>query len=182
MSQPRLVTPKGPSYLHGWSPDGRHLVYTALREGPGLDIHRIAVEGGAEQRLTDSPGLDDGPEYTPDGRHIVFNSTRAGRMQVWRMRADGGVQEALVADAFDNWFPHVAPDGRRIVFLSYLVGEVEPSDHPPARRVYLRLMNAGGGPARVVAYVYGGQGTLNVASWSPDGRQLAFVSNSLPLE
>ncbi len=86
--QPRLVTPTGPSYLHGWSPDGKFLVYCAQRNGQ-YDIYRIPVAGGAEVQLTNTPGLDDGPEYTPDGKYIYFNSVRSGRMQIWRMQPDG---------------------------------------------------------------------------------------------
>lgn len=177
--QPRLVTPLGPSYLHGWSPDGKHLVYTALRNGD-YDIYRIAVEGGPETQLTNSPGLDDGPEYTPDGRYIYFNSVRSGSMQLWRMKADGSNQEQLTDDECNNWFPHISPDGASLIFISYLPGEVAPGDHPAAKRVYLRLMPLDGGAPRVLAYLYGGQGTINVPSWSPDGRQVAFVSNSVP--
>lgn len=177
--QPARVTPHGPSYLHGWSPDGNYLVYTGLRDGD-YDIYRIAVGGGAETRLTTAPGLDDGPEYTPDGAYIYFNSVRSGLMQIWRMRPDGSNQEQLTDDEYNNWFPHISPDGRRVIFLSYLVGEVAPSDHPPAKRVYLRLIPLDGGEPQVVAYLYGGQGTINVPSWSPDGRYVAFVSNTVP--
>ena len=176
---PKRITPTGHSFLHGWSPDGRFLVYTGLRDGD-FDIYRIAVDGGEETRLTTAPGLDDGPEYTPDGAFIYFNSVRSGTMQIWRMRADGSDQEQITDDGYNNWFPHISPDGRWIVFLTY-DDPVAPSDHPAAKRVYLRLMPAGGGAPRVLASVYGGQGTINVPSWSPDSRRIAFVSNTVVL-
>ncbi len=177
--QPKQITPTGPSYLHGWSADDRYLVYTALRGGD-YDIYRIPATGGEEERLTTAPGLDDGPEYTPDGRYIYFNSVRGGSMQIWRMKPDGSEQEQLTDDDCNNWFPHISPDGRQIIFVSYLPGEVTPSDHPAARRVYLRTMPLDGDAPKVVAYLYGGQGTMNVPSWSPDGKRVAFVSNTVP--
>jgi regulation of enolase protein 1 (concanavalin A-like superfamily) len=174
---PKRITPLVPSYLHGWSPDGKVLVYTGGRNGE-YDVYAIPADGGgAERRLTSWKGLDDGPEYTPDGRFIYFNSTRSGTMQIWRMKPDGSDPEAVTSDAFNNWFPHVSPDGRSIAFLSF-GKEVDPSDHPYYKQVYIRLMPIEGGAPRVVAYVYGGQGTLNVPSWSPDGTMLAFVSNT----
>ena len=179
--QPRLVTPLGPSYLHGWSPDGKFLVYCAERNGQ-YDVYRIPVAGGAEQQLTNTPGLDDGPEYTPDGKYIYFNSVRSGSMQIWRMRPDGSHPEQITDDEYNNWFAHVSPDGKWIAFVSYLPGQVEPGEHPPARRVYLRLLPVDGGVPKVIAYLYGGQGTMNVPSWSPDGSQLAFVSNTVPFQ
>lgn len=176
--EPKLVTPFGPSYLHGWSPDGQFLVYTGQRNGQ-FDIYRIPVTGGLEVQLTDTLGLDDGPEYTPDGRYIYFNSVRSGSMQIWRMRPDGSHPEQMTDDEYNNWFPHISPDGKWVVFISYLVGEADPGDHPPAKRVYLRLIPLDGGTPKVLAYLYGGQGTMNVPAWSPDGTQLAFVSNTI---
>jgi TolB protein len=173
---PRRVTKLGPSYLHGWSPDGKFLVYTGQRGGE-FDIYRIPVDGGDETRLTTTPGLDDGPEYSPDGKDIYFNSVRSGTMQIWRMRADGSAQQQITSDSYNNWFPHVSPDGRWIVFLSF-TQDVAPDDHPFYKQVYLRLMPTTGGSPRVIGYVYGGQGTINVPSWSPDSRRVAFVSNT----
>jgi Tol biopolymer transport system component len=179
---PVRVTPKSPSFLHGWSPDAQWLVYTGGRileagQSEKWDIYKIRSSGGEEVRLTSSPGLNDGPEFTPDGKYIYFNSTRSGLMQIWRMRADGSEQERVTYDEFNNWFPHISPDGKWIVFLSY-GQDVAPAEHPYYRHVYVRLMPITGGPAKVIAYVYGGQGTINVPSWSPDSRRIAFVSNT----
>src|SRR5262249_13728596 len=106
---PRLVTSLGPSYWHGWSPDGSRLVDCAERDSE-FDIYSIGVQGGQELRLTTSPGLDDGPDYAPDGNWIYFNSERSGTMQIWRMHADGTQQEQFTTDALSNWFPHPSPD------------------------------------------------------------------------
>lgn len=173
---PKRITALGPSYLHGWSPDGKFLTYTGARNG-AFDIYTISVDGGEETQLTHTEGLDDGPEYSPDGNYIYFNSTRSGTMQIWRMRPDGSAQEQLTSDEYNNWFAHVSPDGQSIIFISYSK-EVAPNAHPPYKRVYLRSMPAGGGIPKVVAYVYGGQGTMNVPSWSPDSKRIAFVSNT----
>ena len=174
--KPKRITATGPSYLHGWSPDGLWLTYTAQRNGD-YDIYKIPAEGGEEIQLTKSPGLDDGSEYSPGGQWIYFNSVRTGSMELWRMRPDGNWPEQLTDDEYQNWFPHVSPDGKWIVFLSYMP-EVKPDDHPFYKHVYLRMMPAGGGKPKVVAYLYGGQGTINTPSWSPDGKRVAFVSNS----
>ncbi len=172
-----LVTPDGPSYWHGWSPDGQTLAYVAARGGSrDLNIYTCPAEGGAEKRLTTAAGLDDGPDYSPDGRYIYFNSMRSGNMKLWRMRADGGAQEQVtIEDDTRDWFPHPSPDGRWIVFVSFGT-DVPVRDHPPNKQVTLRLMPADGGAPRVIATLFGWQGTLNVPSWSPDGKRFAFVS------
>jgi TolB protein len=178
---PQLVTRRGPSYFHGWSPDGRWLTFTGGRDGE-WDIYKIRADGSGEEiRLTDHPALDDGSEFSPDGEYIYFNSARSGRMQIWRMRPDGSGQEQVSDDEFNNWFPHVSPDGEKLVWLAY-PPEVDPSDHPWYQRVYLVMKPVAGGEPRVLAALYGGQGTINVPSWSPDSRYIAFVSNTVVLE
>ena len=173
----RKITPTGPSYMHGWSPDGKDIVFCGDRKGE-FDVYKIPSAGGKEVRLTNAPGLDDGPEYTPDGKYIYFCSVRTGLMQIWRMKPDGSEQTQVTNDDYDNWFPHVSPDGKWIVFITFHKDEVEPGDHPFYKHVYLRVMPVGGGPIKVVAYLYGGQGTINTPSWSPDSKHIAFVSNT----
>ncbi|QAY66992.1 TolB family protein [Paenibacillus protaetiae] len=175
---PQLITPMAPSYLHGWSPDGKTLAYCAERKGQ-YDIYTIPAAGGVETQLTHTQGLDDGPEFSPDGRHIWFNSTRSGLMQVWRMNADGSEQSQMTFDESNAWFPHVSPDGETVAYLVYKKGDVSPNDHPANKQVEIRLMPSSGGGYRTLVQLFGGQGTINVNSWSPDSRKLAFVSYRL---
>ncbi len=168
----RQVTPVGPSYWHGWSPDGKTLAYCAERNG-NFDIYTIPVAGGDETRLTTAEGLDDGPDYSPDGKYIYFNSVRTGLMQIWRMKADGSDQEQVTTDDYNNWFAHPSPDGKWIVFLSF---QKDVTGHPPNKDVMLRMMPVNGGKITVLVKLFGGQGTLNVPSWSPDSKKVAFVS------
>jgi TolB protein len=173
---PRRVTQLFPSYLHGWSPDDKFLIYTGIRDSK-IDIYRIPVTGGAETPLTKDLAMNDGSEYGRDGR-IYFNSTRSGKMQIWRMNGDGSAPAQLTDDTFNNWFPHVSPDQRTIVYIAF-PPDITPTDHPWYKHVTLRSMPVSGGVTpKVLAYLYGGQGTINVPSWSPDSRFVAFVSNS----
>lgn len=176
---PQQVTAEAPSYLHGFSPDGEFMVYTAGRNNAEhLDIYKISRLTGEEIRLTDAPGLDDGSEYSPDGKYIYFNSSRTGTMQIWRMNPDGSDQEQITFDEYNDWFPHVSPDGKWLVFISYN-SDIRADDHPFYKNVYIRLMPVDGGEPEVIAYLYGGQGSMNVPSWSPDSRRIAFVSNTI---
>ncbi len=174
--KPKLITPVGPSYLHGWSPDGKYLTYTGLREKE-YDIYKIPANGGPEIKLTHTARLDDGSEYSPDGKYIYFNSVRTGMMQLFRMKEDGTEQTQLTFDDYNNWFPHISPDGKTIVFLTFNK-DVPAGDHPFYKHVYLRSIPIAGGKPKVIAYLYGGQGSINTPSWSPDSKKIAFVSNT----
>jgi len=173
---PRQITPSQPSYMHGWSPNGLKLTYCANRGGE-MDVYTINADGSDERRLTSSEGLNDGPEYSPDGQYIWFNSMRTGLMQVWRMKVDGSEQTQITFDEDRNsWFPHLSPDGNNIVYIAYRKEDVEPHEHLRYKNVELRLLTGEGSEPKTLVQLFGGQGSLNVNSWSPDSKQFAFVS------
>ncbi|GAB2977719.1 SMP-30/gluconolactonase/LRE family protein [Mucilaginibacter puniceus] len=174
---PKRITTVAPSYIHSWSPDGKSIVFMSTRDG-NSDIYRVSPDGGLETRLTTDPAYDDGCEFTPDGKYIYFNSVRSGHMQIWRMKPDGSEQTQITHSDFNDWFPHVSPDGKFIVYISFLQTEVKPDDHPFYKHVYLQRMPINGGKPEVIAYLYGGQGTINTPSFSPDSKKIAFVSNT----
>jgi TolB protein len=177
---PKLVTEDTPSYLHGWAPNNKEVVYVAMRGGKTVyNLYRNSIKGGKEVALTDIKAGEhvDGCEYSPDGKYIYYNGNHTGTMQIWRMKPDGSGREQLTFDKYNNWFPHISPDGKLIVLISF-PPDIDPNSHPSYKRVMLRIMPASGGEPKVIAYLYGGQGTINVPSWSPDSRQIAFVSNS----
>ena len=169
------ITPNSPSYLHGWSNDGKELCYCAFRDEK-IDIYTIPAEGGEERCLTDHVGYNDGPEYAPGDTHIWFNSTREGLMQAYRMKRDGSALTRMTHLDLNCWFPHVSPDGEKVVFLTFRKEDLEPWQHLPEKQVQLWLMNADGSDCRAVVDLFGGQGTINVNSWAPDSSRFAFVS------
>jgi sugar lactone lactonase YvrE/regulation of enolase protein 1 (concanavalin A-like superfamily) len=181
-SAPKLMTPKAPSYFHGWSPDGKWLAFVGERDGH-FNLFRVAVAGGEEQRLTSKKSYDDGPDYSPDGKWIYFNSDRSGSWDIWRMPADGAgpddkKAERVTSDELEDWFPHPSPDGKWLVFLSFPKGT---AGHDDRMKIQFRMMPLPGkklkpGPIQVVTELFGGQGTINVNSWSPDSKKFAFVS------
>jgi TolB protein len=177
--QPKQVTQYGAghSFLHGFSPDDQTLIFTGQRDKQ-WNIFKVDIASGEETQLTFETNLNDGSEYAPDGDTIYFNSTRSGNMQIWRMEADGSEPRQITFDHFNNWFPHISPDGKQMIMLSYLP-EVPAAEHPFYKQVYLRIVPLDfSAPPKIIAYVYGGQGTINVPSWSPDSKTVAFVSNT----
>jgi hypothetical protein len=170
--EPVRLTDLSPSYWHGWSPDGATIAFCGQRDG-AFGIFTIPAEGGEERRLTTAVHLDDGPEYSPDGEWIYFNSDRTGLMQIYRMRTDGSDLEQVTDDGWGNWFPHISPDGSTLAYLAY---GPEVQGHPGDKDVDLKAIDLATGTTTTVASLFGGQGTINVPSWSPDSSQFAFVS------
>lgn len=179
--EPKPVTSMAPSYLHGWAANNKELVYVAQRgENKAYDIYKKSIKGGKEVKLTDNKKFDhaDGCEYSPDGKYIYYNGSKnGGTMQLWRMKPDGSKKEQLTFDEYNDWFPHISPDGKWIAFISF-PPDIDLNSHPSYKQVMLRLMPVSGGVPKVIAHLYGGQGTINVNSWSPDSKHIAFVSNS----
>ncbi|MGI8635866.1 MAG: TolB family protein [Segetibacter sp.] len=176
---PKQVTEQTPSYWHGWAPNGKDVTVVGMRDGSKIyNLYKVDINTGAETALTNNTtGHVDGPEYSPDGKYIYYNANPTGTMQIWRMKADGTGIEQLTFDEYHSWFPHISPDGKWMTMISFPT-DIEPNSHPSYKKVMLRLMPVAGGAPRVIAYLYGGQGTINVNSWSPDSRHIAFVSNS----
>lgn len=178
--EPKDLTGPGLSYLHGWSPDGKELAYCAFRKKPEEETMRIEIctipsDGGKETCLTDGKGYNDGPEYSPDGKHIWFNSTRSGLMQVWRMNRDGSGLTRMTDSDANNWFGHVSPDGKHVIYLTFAKGELEPNEHLPNMYVSLGMMDYDGQNKKKLLDLFGGQGSINVNSWAPDSRRIAYV-------
>lgn len=176
--KPEQITQEswGPSYLHSWSPDKKKLIFTGQRNNE-WNIYAIDVATKKETALTEEATLDDGAEYSRDGKYIYFNSVRTGTMKLWRMKPDGSDEEQVTFDEYNDWFPHFSPDGKWIVYISF-PKDMDPTSHPFYKKVYLRLMPYPSGMPRTIAYIYGGQGTINVPSWSPDSKKISFISNS----
>jgi hypothetical protein len=181
-SDHRLLVAPAPSYFHGWSPDGKWLAFVGQRGGK-YELFRVSVTGGEEQRLTSKGAYDDGPDYSPDGKWIYFNSDRSGGWDVWRIPAEGGgpadaKAEQVTSDELEDWFPHPSPDGKWMVFLSFPKGTKGHNDKMPG--VQLRRMPLPGDKLKhakidVLSTFFGGQGTINVNSWSPDSKRFAYV-------
>lgn len=178
--KPKPVNENTPSYWHGWNPNGKEVLVIGQRSGSKLyQVYKVNINTGQETAVTnDSTGHRDGAEFSPDGKYIYYNSSVTGTMQIWRMKPDGSSKEQITFDQYNNWFPHISPDGKSMVIISFSP-DIDPADHPPFKHVMLRLIPlSGGGTPRVIAHLYGGQGTINVPSWSPDSKSIAFVSNS----
>ena len=173
-------------FLHGVSPDGQQLAFVGVQAEITTtsfrfitaEICTIGADGHGFAQITSGGALSDGPEYSPDGQWLYFNTEAfCGHAQIARMRPDGSEMTRLTDEPTVDWFPHISPDGQLAVHLAYPPGT---QGHPADLWVDLKLVRGGDwAGATCVAHLFGGQGTINVNSWSPDSRQFAYVTYPL---
>jgi TolB protein len=173
-------------FLHGVAPDGQTLAFVGVTaeitdttfKFLSAEICTIGADGQGFVQITSGGAPADGPEYSPDGKWLYFNTEAfSGHAQIARMRPDGSGVERLTEDPTVDWFPHLSPDGRLAVYLAYPPGT---AGHPADLWVELKLVRGDDwAGAKTVARVFGGQGTINVNSWSPDSTRFAYVTYPL---
>lgn len=178
----KMLVSRVPSYFHGWSPDSKYLAFVGQRNGV-YNLFRVAAAGGDEERLTENSTYDDGPDYSPDGKWIYFNTNRSGKWEIWRMPSSGAGPhdsraQRITNTELEDWFPHPSPDGKHLLIFSFPKGTKTHNDR--VEGVQLRIMPMPGKKATAAApetliTFFGGQGTINVNSWSPDSKRFAFV-------
>ena len=83
----------------------------------------------------------------------------------------------VLSDTEEDWFAHISPDGRNLVYITYPAGT--PTHNSRQLRVSLRLVaivrDTVGKTPKTLVTLPGGQGTMNVNSWSPDSKHFAYV-------
>lgn len=182
-------------HLPCWHPDGRTLLFLAGR-GPAAQLHRIACDGGAGQRLTSREwGVGRvAPSVSARGDLVVF-SARSGPPRdpaqpyrvsgrFWRLDGigllrdaseelfvqplDGGAARQLTAHGEIPLFARFSPDGARLLSLSLREGDA------PAYRLRIHDLACGED-----AIVWESPMCLAppLAAWLPDGRVMRSTEN-----
>src|SRR3989441_11093468 len=155
-----------------FSPDGRWIAVQSDFEGDeNYNIYLVPVRGGHVQKITDTPFDSAFPRWSPDGTKIAFLSNRDGdRDNVFVVDTSGG--DARQLTNVDDIVGEIAwrPDGQSIAFCAG-VGLLD----------YVGLVDLAGHMEKIVAFpdsenAIGGD-LGRPRPWSPDGRELAFVSN-----
>ena len=168
-------------FLHGVSPDGSTLAFVDLPKGDFCATGRLSLipaAGGETTYPAAGSRHIDGPEYSADGAWIYLNTeefgAQPGHAQLARVPATGGEVEQLVVSDTVDWFPHLSPDETHAAYISFPTGT---QGHPADLAVQIHVVNTRDWTQPLQSIpLFGGQGTLNVNSWSPDGRRFAFVA------
>jgi Tol biopolymer transport system component len=156
-----------------WSPDGRTLVYSMYGS-----LWRQALDSGTAVQLTADAAYDYQPDWSPDGKHILFTRYRDDAMELQLLDvASGGVVQ-LTNDGAVNVEPRWSPEGSQIAFVS--------TSGTGRFHVFIGRLGEGkltASPLReeqeseVERYYYSSYDHELSPSWSPDGREIVYVSN-----
>jgi dipeptidyl aminopeptidase/acylaminoacyl peptidase len=189
------------------SPDGTYVVYSASEpnveeDEAQYDLWRARWDGSEKRALTRTPDSDEyQAAYSPDGKWIAFLSDRGdedAKIQVWLMPADGGEAEALTEFRGGVSDFQCAPDGARLAVIAddpeLAEGEEEPKQPKPIvidrhyfkedyvgwltdKREHLYLFEIAGKKSTQLTK---GASDEQLPAWSPDGRQIAYVTKRGP--
>ena len=169
----RLTYRRGVDVNPTWSPDGSKLAFVSFFQGYS-DIYVLTDFQTHLQRLTDNARSDTAPSWSPDGTRIAFVSDRGGDDEVYIMNADGSEVTQLTDNDYKQAYgPAWSPDGSRIAYQS--------SDSFDVGGHYdINVINEdGSGNVKLTSYYVVANTRLNSAlSWSPDGKRIAYVSNT----
>ncbi len=171
MFLPQLTS--GPSSVD-FSPDGQSLVYSMAGS-----LWRQKIGDSSAIELTSGPGYDYQPDWSADGRHIVFVRHHGNAVELWQLDLTSGRQQQLTRSGAVNLQPRYSPDGKRLAYVStdgsghfnlFVAGIdsqklTNPQPALPPRE------------SAIARYYYSTHDHAINPSWTPDGRQLVFVSN-----
>ena len=156
-----------------FSNDGRTLAFTAQREGKDVLYLMDVAKASVRARLDLPIDAVTSPVWSPDDKHLAFSGTRGGISDIFIVDADGKNLRQLTNDKYGDLQPAWSPDGRRIAFASDRSPETDLTILKIAKW-RINVMDAQSGAIEVLP----GQGGLNLnPQWSPDGRELAFISD-----
>ena len=175
------------------SPDGRWIGYTVTvhnlkQSSTNSDIWLVAARGGEPIRLTNSAGVDDQARWSPDGKWIAFVSTRDGKPQIYRISPFGGEAEKLTDSKSGVQGLEWAPDGKRIAFVAAREPTAEEERKQKEKDDAIEV-DRNFVPARLHVFDLGtmkatevvkGDYQIGGAAWSPDGKQIAYVTAPTP--
>ena len=127
-NQRRLTNSRLVDWDPSWSPDGRHIAFTANgrpgdwgARGGDLEIYVMDANGTNLRKFTNNLRQDTGPAWSPDGKRIAYTSTIDRNQEIYVIDTDRGQPRRLTNSGdvhIHNWNPSWSPDGERIVFVS----------------------------------------------------------------
>jgi WD40 repeat protein len=109
----------------GWSPDGKHIVYSINLFREDWDIWVMDANGKNRRPLVTGSTIDVAPDWSPDGKAIAFQSNRSGNNDIWMMDIASRKLTQLTTNPAEDTMPKWSPDGRKIVFQSNRSGNEE---------------------------------------------------------